>query len=69
MSPADQFAAMIAGLESSGLSRSEIAEQAHLSRSTVWRLAEGMAREPTHESFVKVSRLAEKVVRSGRGPA
>ena len=56
------FKAMIAGLEQRGLSRSQIAARSGLSRQTIFRFAEGMARAPTLESY---QRLAELVTKSG----
>jgi len=41
---------MIAGLELAGMTRTEIAQQAHMSRNTVWRLATGESREPSYET-------------------
>jgi hypothetical protein len=43
-----QIESMIAGLELAGLSRSEIAAQAHVSKNTVWRLANGEAPAPSY---------------------
>jgi len=57
MSSQDRYASMIAGLQESGLSRTEIARAIGLSRSTVWRAATGMWREPDHQSVVKLDRL------------
>lgn len=48
------LAAIIAGLEATGLSRPEIASQAKLSRNTVHRAAVGDIRQP---SFATVQRL------------
>jgi len=49
--------AMIMALESAGLTRAEIAQQAHMSRNTVWRLATGEAREPSYETVRKIEVL------------
>ena len=42
------LAAIIAGLEATGLSRTEIANQARLSRNTVWRMAQGEVKRERH---------------------
>jgi transcriptional regulator with XRE-family HTH domain len=57
MSPQDQFAGMIAALQCAGLSRTKIAEQAHLSRLTVWRLANGESASPSFETAIKIDKL------------
>lgn len=67
MSP-DEFAAQIAGLVQIGLSRTEIARETHLSRTTVWRAAKGYAVEPRHSTVEKVERLRERTIeRTVRG--
>lgn len=50
----DQFAAIIAGLESQGISRSDIAKGAGISRATVWRLAVGDARLPSYQTITRL---------------
>lgn len=50
----DKFASMIAGLESVGLTRTQIAEGSGISRMTVWRLAEGEARRPSFETIERL---------------
>lgn len=59
MVPQETFAAMIAGLESAGLSRTEIAIRAGISRNTVWRMATGEVREPAYSTVIRVERLAK----------
>lgn len=54
------LAAIIAGLEATGLSRTEIANQARLSRNTVWRMAQGEVREPTYSSVMRIKGLADR---------
>jgi transcriptional regulator with XRE-family HTH domain len=56
----EQFQAMIAGLESAGLSRAEIARRAGLSRMTVWRLAEGEGREPLYRTVRAIEAVQQK---------
>jgi lambda repressor-like predicted transcriptional regulator len=58
----EMFAGMIAGLEQAGLSRTEIAREAGLSRNTIWRAATGMWREPDHQSVVKLDRIFQRAV-------
>ncbi|MET0166467.1 MAG: helix-turn-helix transcriptional regulator [Vicinamibacterales bacterium] len=52
---------MLCGLESYGLSRTEIARATGLSRQTIWRFACGQARAPTLESYRRLKRLAAQV--------
>jgi transcriptional regulator with XRE-family HTH domain len=60
MKPA-AFAALIAGLQTEGqMSRTAIAEATGLSRSTIWRIANGEARRPSHEAVEKVTSLHER---------
>lgn len=49
---------MICGLEAGGLSRTEIAREAKVSRMTVWRLAEGVAREPSYHTIERINGVA-----------
>jgi len=56
---ADDFAALIAGLESAGMTRPEIAQRAKISRNTVWRLANRVAPEPKYETVRRLAELAE----------
>jgi transcriptional regulator with XRE-family HTH domain len=50
----DAFAAMISGIEANGVPRPEIARRTGLSKNTIWRLANGEAREPKYETVQKV---------------
>jgi transcriptional regulator with XRE-family HTH domain len=56
----DDFAGLIAGLESQGFNRSEIARAAGISRKTVWRIASGQAREPDFNTIQRLRRFEEK---------
>ena len=59
----DAFAALIAGLETDAqMSRTAIAEATGLSRSTIWRIAVGEARRPSHEAVEKVTALHQRAV-------
>lgn len=58
----EQFQAMIAGLESAGLTRTQIAQQARLSRATVWRLATGEGREPLYSTISAIETVQKKFV-------
>lgn len=58
---ADQFQAMITGLERVGLTRTEIARRSGVSRMTVWRGAIGECREPKHDTYVKLDTLCAKL--------
>ncbi|MDW5315498.1 hypothetical protein [Rhizobium sp. PL01] len=57
------IAGMIHDLRKSGLSTNEIAEQCHLSRNTLWRLAQGEARDPAYASIVKIEKLHGKIAK------
>ncbi|MDW5313351.1 helix-turn-helix transcriptional regulator [Rhizobium sp. PL01] len=59
----DHIALMIHDLRQSGLSANEIAERCHLSRTTLWRLAQGEARDPAYDSVRKVEQLHGKIVK------
>jgi hypothetical protein len=59
---AREFEALIAGLEGRGLTRSEIASQTGLSRMTIWRFANGMAREPSHRVVSRLETFAARSV-------
>lgn len=56
----DHFEALIAGLENRGISRSAIASGAGISRDTVWRLATGTARRPSHETIERLQVFEQK---------
>ena len=53
---------MIAGLESHGLSRDEIARRSGVSKSTVWRPANDATRDHMAGTVEKVGALHERVV-------
>ena len=59
--PSPDQLALIAGLEQIGLSRSEIAERAGLSRQTLYRLVNGDGRAPQFETFEKLEKLSRRV--------
>lgn len=58
----DAFASMIAGLESHGLSRADIAAQANVGRATVWRLANSASKDHLSATAARVERLHERIV-------
>jgi hypothetical protein len=58
-SDAERFASLIAGLEASGISRAEIANQCGLSRANVWRIAVGEARKPAYSTIRRIEKLYE----------
>lgn len=58
MNDSERFAAMISGLEDGGLRRSAIARELHMSRMTVWRLAEGVSRQPAYDTINRLTTLA-----------
>jgi len=60
---ADGFAAIIAGLENMGLSRTEIAAASGISRTTVWRLSVGEARQPSYETISRLKNLEARAAR------
>jgi len=53
----DDFQGLVAALEASGHSRSEIARAAGISRKTVWRIATGQSREPDFNTITRLRRL------------
>lgn len=60
-SPQEQFASMIAGLEAAGLSRSDIARQADVSKATVTRLGNGNGKAPGYVTVEKIKSLSDSV--------
>lgn len=54
----EHFEGLIAALESQGMTRSEIAYGAGVSRDTVWRLATGTARRPSHETIERIKNFS-----------
>ncbi len=57
---ADEFAAIIAGLESQGMTPTEVAREAGLSRMTVWRIAYGETSRPSQETVTRLKSLAAR---------
>lgn len=69
----DQFRAQIAGLETEGqsiidrletnggLTRTQIAKQARLSRDTIWRWGNGMAHQPALTTYLKLKALEQRM--------
>ena len=51
---------MIAGLEQAGLTPSDIARLARISRQTIYRIKNGEAREPSHQMFTKLALLSQR---------
>lgn len=58
----EHFEALIKGLEASGVSRTEIARECHVSRATVWRLAEGVVREPAFSTGQRIEQFYFRAV-------
>ena len=58
----DEFRALIAGLETHGLSKAEIARQASppMSRATIWRYLNNGNSNHFEETFTRVERLAKR---------
>ncbi|WP_042778879.1 helix-turn-helix domain-containing protein [Sinorhizobium fredii] len=56
----DEFAALIAGIRSQGLTPSEIARETGLSRMTVWRLSVGETSRPSYDTIVRLKSLAAR---------
>jgi transcriptional regulator with XRE-family HTH domain len=54
------FSALLAGLESAGLSTGEIARQSGLHRTTIWRLRQGEIRRPSWDAGDRILSLAKK---------
>lgn len=57
------YQALITGLESAGLTRSEIAQRAGISRMTVWRLAVGDGRQPAYQTVKALETLRETLAK------
>jgi transcriptional regulator with XRE-family HTH domain len=58
----ETFEALIRGLESQGISRTEIAQRSGVSRTTVWRLAEGVVTEPSWTTGNRIEKLFSSAV-------
>ncbi|MDW9823493.1 MULTISPECIES: helix-turn-helix domain-containing protein [Sinorhizobium] len=54
----EEFAAIIAGLESQGMTPTEIARESGLSRMTVWRIANGETSRPSYDTVIRLKSLA-----------
>jgi transcriptional regulator with XRE-family HTH domain len=52
------FAAMIAGLESRGLSRADIAKKTGISKTTIWRLANNANADHLSGTVTRMERLS-----------
>jgi transcriptional regulator with XRE-family HTH domain len=52
----DPFVVLLEGLGAAGLTDAEIAERAEVSRDTIWRFRNGMARQPTLDTYVRLAR-------------
>jgi transcriptional regulator with XRE-family HTH domain len=57
----DEFEALIAGLESQGISRSEIAQRSGMSRTTVWRMANGICADHLAGTVQRIEKLQHSV--------
>lgn len=68
MSPST-FAAMIAGIESHGVSRPQIVEISGLSKNTVWRMAAGEVRLPSYETVRRLEYVHRRVIEGAPLPA
>ena len=55
----EHFEGLVAALEAQGMTRSEIAHGAGVSRDTVWRLATGNARRPSHETIERLKLFSQ----------
>lgn len=54
----EDFQALIAGLETTGMTRSQIAAATGRCRTTIWRLAEGVSKEPGYNTAMRLKNLA-----------
>ncbi|WP_139813071.1 helix-turn-helix domain-containing protein [Ensifer aridi] len=64
-----EFTAIIAGLESQGMTPSEIAREAGLSRMTVWRIAKGETSRPSYETVTRLKSVVARRTAAMRRPA
>lgn len=62
LSTQEQFQAMVAGLEQTGMTLPQIASSVGCSRMHMWRIASGEVQSPRYDLAVKLLSLAE-----GRG--
>lgn len=51
------FESMVEGLKSTGMSYGAISKQSGVSRTTVWRIAVGEARQPSYDTWRKIERV------------
>lgn len=61
--PDIDLAAMIAGLEATGLSRPEIAAQTKLSKNTIHRAAHGDIRQPSYSTVMRIKNIFDRQIR------
>ena len=54
---AEQFEALIAGLEAQGMSKGDISRCSGVSYATVWRMANGAAQQPSYQTVERLQRL------------
>lgn len=54
---ADVFQSMLAGLAATGMTTTDIARQAGLSRQTLYRLENGEARAPSFSTYERLDRV------------
>ncbi len=58
--PQQQLERMVGDLKRTGMSCREIGREAGLSQSTVWRCGIGEARQPPHDTYVRIERVHEE---------
>ena len=56
----DPFQVLLDGLRAAGLNDAEIAKEAGVSRDTVWRFRNQVARSPSLESYIRLANTYEK---------
>lgn len=56
------FQSMLEGIASTGMNTTEIASQAGLSRQTLYRIKNGEAQQPSHETYTKLDRVYRTAV-------
>ena len=59
---AEKVSSMLAGLEGAGLTRTQIARGAQLSRQTIYRLLNGEYSQPAYETIKRLEALETRVV-------
>ena len=65
---ADEFQALVSGLENMGLTKPQIADGTGLSQNTIWRFAHGRVSEPKHKTVDALERLHQRTVANQRPP-